>query len=118
MCLYNITFIHFFRSVGVEVDKTNLDIVIEKMAGKSLEELMATGNSKLADRSLVDLMATVHYKLADKLTEEHMVSDSSNMDNKSLEELMVAIVVNRIVVVVAIPQKCLPCCRCAADTAP
>ena len=87
MCFNNITFIHLFRSVGVEVDKINLNIVIEKLAGKSLEEIMATGNSKLADSMvLVDLMATVNCKLDDKLTEEHMVSDISKMDNKSLEE--------------------------------
>merc|ERR1711860_124834 len=35
-------------SVGVEVDKKNLDIVVKNLAGKSLEELMAAGSSKLA----------------------------------------------------------------------
>jgi large subunit ribosomal protein LP2 len=35
-------------SVGVEVDKKNLDIVIKNLAGKSVEELMAAGSKKLA----------------------------------------------------------------------
>ena len=35
-------------SVGVEVDKTNLDIVLKNIDGKSLDELMAEGSAKLA----------------------------------------------------------------------
>ena len=35
-------------SVGVEVDKANLDIVVKEMAGKSVEELIAAGSTKLA----------------------------------------------------------------------
>nr|ALS04478.1 60S acidic ribosomal protein P2 [Acartia pacifica] len=35
-------------SVGVEVDKANLDIVVKNLAGKSIEELQAEGATKLA----------------------------------------------------------------------
>eukprot|EP00088_Acartia_fossae_P040365 TRINITY_DN4203_c0_g1_i2.p1 TRINITY_DN4203_c0_g1~~TRINITY_DN4203_c0_g1_i2.p1 ORF type:complete len:112 (-),score=77.57 TRINITY_DN4203_c0_g1_i2:193-528(-) len=35
-------------SVGVEVDKANLDIVVKNLAGKSIDELMAEGSTKLA----------------------------------------------------------------------
>jgi len=35
-------------SVGVEADKTQLDIVVKQLAGKSVEELMAEGLPKLA----------------------------------------------------------------------
>eukprot|EP00088_Acartia_fossae_P040371 TRINITY_DN4203_c0_g2_i1.p1 TRINITY_DN4203_c0_g2~~TRINITY_DN4203_c0_g2_i1.p1 ORF type:complete len:113 (-),score=76.97 TRINITY_DN4203_c0_g2_i1:35-373(-) len=35
-------------SVGVEVDKTNLDLVVKNLAGKSVDELMAEGSKKLA----------------------------------------------------------------------
>ena len=35
-------------SVGVEVDKKNLDIVLKNIAGKSIDELLAEGTPKLA----------------------------------------------------------------------
>ena len=35
-------------SVGVEVDKKNLDIVLKNLDGKSLDELLAEGTKKLA----------------------------------------------------------------------
>ena len=35
-------------SVGVEVDKKNLDIVLKNIAGKSLDDLLAEGTPKLA----------------------------------------------------------------------
>ena len=35
-------------SVGVECDKTNMDLVLKNIAGKDLEELMAEGTEKLA----------------------------------------------------------------------
>merc|ERR1712054_608295 len=35
-------------SVGVEVDKANLDIVVKNLEGKSVEELIAMGSGKLA----------------------------------------------------------------------
>ena len=67
--ILNLRCIIVFSSVGVEVDKNNLDIVIKKLACKSVEEIMATGNSKLADSMvLVDLMATMNCKLDDKFT--------------------------------------------------
>ena len=35
-------------SVGVEVDKKNLDLVLKNIDGKNVEELMAEGTEKLA----------------------------------------------------------------------
>ena len=35
-------------SVGVECDKTNMDLVLKNIKGKNLEELMAEGTEKLA----------------------------------------------------------------------
>ena len=35
-------------SVGVEVDKKNLDIVLKNIQGKSMEDLVAEGTKKLA----------------------------------------------------------------------
>merc|ERR1711970_125246 len=38
-------------SVGVEVDKANLDVVVKNLEGKSVEELIAMGSGKLASMS-------------------------------------------------------------------
>ena len=72
----------------MEVDKKNLDIVIKKLAGKSLEELMAAGRCKLFDMSHKEPIVAGSSKLADKSLEKHFAFDSFKIVEKSIKEII------------------------------